>query len=87
MNNRFKKAKRMEILPVYLFDEVVRLKNKALARDSSNDFARRLLEEAGVVVTPGIGFGRYGEGYFRAALTVGEARLEEAIERIKKVPF
>ena len=54
---------------------------------SSSDFARRLLEEAGVVVTPGIGFGRYGEGYFRAALTVGEARLEEAIERIRKVPF
>jgi len=51
----------------------------------SRHFAKRLLEEAGVVVTPGIGFGKYGEGYFRAAMTVNEARIEEAIERIKKV--
>jgi LL-diaminopimelate aminotransferase len=54
---------------------------------TSRDFAKRLLEEAGVVVTPGIGFGKHGEGYFRAALTVSEARLEETIERIKKVQF
>jgi LL-diaminopimelate aminotransferase len=54
---------------------------------SSRDFAKRLLEEAGVVVTPGIGFGKHGEGYFRAALTVSEARLEETIERIKNVQF
>jgi len=51
----------------------------------SRHFAKRLLEEAGVVVTPGIGFGKYGEGYFRAAMTVSEARIEEAVERIKKV--
>jgi LL-diaminopimelate aminotransferase len=54
---------------------------------SSRDFSKKLLDEAGVVVTPGIGFGKYGEGYFRAALTVGEARLEEAIERIREIPF
>jgi LL-diaminopimelate aminotransferase len=53
--------------------------------ESSKEFARRLLEEAGVVVTPGVGFGQYGEGYFRAALTVDEARLEEALERIGKL--
>lgn len=51
----------------------------------SGEFARRLLDEAGVVVTPGAGFGTYGEGYFRAAMTVGEARLEEAVERIGRI--
>ena len=44
-----------------------------------------MLEEAGVVVTPGVGFGQYGEGYFRAALTVDETRLEEALERIRRI--
>lgn len=52
---------------------------------SSERFSRRMLEEAGVVITPGIGFGSCGEGYFRAALTVDEARLEEALERIRKL--
>jgi LL-diaminopimelate aminotransferase len=32
-----------------------------------------------------VGFGQYGEGYFRAALTVDEARLEEALERIRRI--
>lgn len=53
--------------------------------ESSKGFARRMLEEAGVVVTPGVGFGQYGEGYFRAALTVDETRLEEALERIRRI--
>jgi LL-diaminopimelate aminotransferase len=43
------------------------------------------LDHAGVVVTPGAGFGPCGEGYFRAALTVDEARLTEAIERIRRI--
>jgi LL-diaminopimelate aminotransferase len=55
------------------------------SREPSGNFARRLLDEAGVVVTPGAGFGGCGEGYFRAALTVSEARLEEAVERIRRV--
>jgi LL-diaminopimelate aminotransferase len=55
------------------------------ADEPSAAFARRLLDDAGVVVTPGAGFGPHGEGYFRAALTVGEARLAEAIERIRRV--
>jgi aminotransferase len=38
-----------------------------------------------VVLTPGIGFGRHGEGYFRAALSVSEERLEEALHRIRKM--
>jgi len=53
--------------------------------EPSARFARRLLDEAGVVVTPGAGFGPHGEGYFRAALTVGEARLTEALERIRRI--
>jgi len=50
----------------------------------SASVASMLLEEAGVVVTPGNGFGEAGEGYFRISLTVPEARLQEAGERIIK---
>jgi len=50
---------------------------------SSQEFVTYLLEETGVVVTPGSGFGKFGEGYFRIALTVNEERLQEAMERIK----
>jgi LL-diaminopimelate aminotransferase len=52
---------------------------------SSQSFAAEVLEKTGVVVTPGRGFGEYGEGYFRIALTVGADRLKEAMERIGKV--
>jgi LL-diaminopimelate aminotransferase len=45
-------------------------------------FARRALEEHGVVVLPGSAFGPAGEGYFRIALTVGPARLAEAAARL-----
>jgi LL-diaminopimelate aminotransferase len=44
-----------------------------------------VLEETGVVVLPGRGFGPAGEGYFRIALTVGATRLEEAARRIAGV--
>ncbi len=50
---------------------------------SSSRFAQFLLEEVGVVVTPGVGFGQYGEGYIRMALTVDKERLKEAVDRIK----
>jgi len=49
---------------------------------SSTDWAARLLREAGVVVTPGVGFGPAGEGYYRIALTVGKARIAEALGRL-----
>ncbi|MBW1673096.1 MAG: LL-diaminopimelate aminotransferase [Deltaproteobacteria bacterium] len=52
---------------------------------TSVDFTTRLLEEAGVVVTPGNGFGDPGEGYIRLALTKDESRLVEAIERIQNI--
>ncbi|MBI2549942.1 LL-diaminopimelate aminotransferase [Candidatus Woesearchaeota archaeon] len=51
---------------------------------TSAGFATHLLEKAGVVVTPGAAYGSYGEGYFRISLTVPDARLAEAMERIKK---
>lgn len=50
---------------------------------SSMKFASRLLE-AGVVVSPGIGFGKYGEGYVRFSITQPKERIEEACDRIKK---
>ena len=50
---------------------------------TSADLTERLLEDAGLVVTPGNGFGEPGEGYFRIALTQKRARLSEAVERLK----
>ncbi|MBD2845099.1 pyridoxal phosphate-dependent aminotransferase [Paenibacillus sp. IB182496] len=48
----------------------------------SVSFADRVLEEAGVVLAPGAGFGAHGEGYVRLGLLAGEERLREAIRRI-----
>jgi len=52
------------------------------------EFAKTLLERAGVLVVPGVGYGEYGEGYIRLSLTVtGDRdgdRVAEAIERIKR---
>ena len=48
-------------------------------------FQRRALEEAGVVVMPGSGFGAGGEGFFRVALTVATPRLVEGAARLGKV--
>ncbi|MDH7499730.1 MAG: LL-diaminopimelate aminotransferase [candidate division NC10 bacterium] len=52
---------------------------------TSAGFAALLLEQAGIVVTPGNGFGKHGEGFFRVALTVPESRIQEAIARIGKI--
>jgi LL-diaminopimelate aminotransferase len=50
----------------------------------SISFAEHVFEKTGVVITPGNGYGEYGEGYFRIALTVEKERIHEALERIKK---
>ena len=50
---------------------------------SSMELTERLIKEASVVVTPGVGFGEHGEGFIRFALTVDEERLKEAVERIR----
>jgi len=47
-------------------------------------FANFLLDKAGVVVTPGTGFGRYGEGFVRISLTTPDAVLERAMSRIEE---
>ena len=52
---------------------------------SSVDFATLMFEKAGVVIAPGASYGEYGEGYFRLVLTVPDDRLDEALDRIRKV--
>jgi LL-diaminopimelate aminotransferase len=52
--------------------------------ETSVGFADRLLDEAGVFVAPGMGYGTRGEGYVRFSLTVPDDRLAEAMERLTK---
>jgi len=54
---------------------------------TSSELTAKLLKETGIVTTPGVGFGKQGEGYIRFALTVDKKRLAEAVERIRKVQF
>lgn len=54
---------------------------------SSTDTCTKLLDEAAVVTTPGIGFGKSAEGFIRATLTVDTPRLVEAVERIGKLSW
>jgi alanine-synthesizing transaminase len=55
---------------------------EALRHLGSLEFARRLIDEAGVAVAPGIGFGPAGEGHVRIALIEDEPRIKLAAERI-----
>ncbi len=50
---------------------------------NSQEFAELLLEEAGVLIIPGIAFGKHGDGFVRIALVQEENMLLEAVERIK----
>lgn len=52
---------------------------------TSTELCGRLLDEADVVTTPGLGFGKSADGFIRAALTVETPRLLEAVERIGKL--
>ena len=54
---------------------------------TSTSCTAHLLDKAGVVTTPGNGFGEPGEGYVRMTLTTSKERLAEAVERIKKIGF
>ncbi|MEN6462004.1 MAG: LL-diaminopimelate aminotransferase [Syntrophomonas sp.] len=47
-------------------------------------FSEAVLEKAGVIVTPGSGYGDYGEGYVRIALTIDKQRMIEAFDRMEK---
>ncbi len=48
-------------------------------------FASHVLDEVGVNITPGVGFGAYGEGYFRLSVTAPDARLAEAMSRMENL--
>ncbi|NQU18703.1 LL-diaminopimelate aminotransferase [bacterium] len=61
----------------YLWSKIPRRFGKSI------DFAKILLSKADIVATPGVGFGKYGEGYIRFALTVSAQRIREAVERLK----
>jgi len=50
---------------------------------TSAEFTQELLEQAAVVVSPGTGYGPHGEGFVRISLTVPDARLQEAMARIR----
>jgi len=52
---------------------------------SSIQYAERLLEKTGIVATPGLGFGKYGEGYIRFSITQQTKRIEEAVVRLEKM--
>jgi len=56
-------------------------------KGSSVAFAADLLAKAGVVVTPGLGYGQAGEGYFRVSLTYGDSVIAEAMDRIASVGY
>ncbi len=51
---------------------------------TSGSFSEHLLDQAGVVVTPGLGYGPGGEGFVRLSLTTPDDRIAEAVERIQK---
>lgn len=68
-------------LPKATFYAWIKIPEKA----DSIKFASTLLERCDIVATPGVGFGRYGQGYIRMALTVQKERISEALGRIKKL--
>ena len=53
--------------------------------NDSMSCAKAFLDEADIVVTPGIGFGKAGEGYVRMALTLTVERIHQAVERLAKI--
>lgn len=53
--------------------------------ETSASFTEKMLEEAAVVITPGAAYGAAGEGFVRMSLTVPDARLEEAADRISRL--
>ncbi len=50
----------------------------------SVEFSKLLIEKAGIAVSPGLGFGEYGEGYIRIALVENEHRIRQAARNLKK---
>ena len=54
---------------------------------TSESFTTFLLDEADIVVAPGNGYGPSGEGFVRFSLTVPDDRLEEGVERLRRIAF
>jgi len=52
---------------------------------TSSDFAAAVMNQVGVIVTPGLGFGPSGDGHFRISLTTPDDRLEEGLDRLVRV--
>ncbi len=57
------------------------------AEVSSADAVKKIISEAGIVCTPGSGFGASGEGYVRFAATRDTGRIREALERLKELKW
>src|SRR3990170_229581 len=51
---------------------------------SAAAFAATVLERTGIVITPGAGYGRQGDGYVRLSMTVPDQRLDEALDRLSR---
>ncbi len=58
---------------------------ESFLEEGSLEFSKRLIEEAGVAVSPGIAFGEHGEGFVRIALVENEQRIRQAARNIKKL--
>jgi len=58
---------------------------KVPQKTDSIKFSKLLLDKADIIATPGVGFGKFGEGYIRMALTVSRERIIEAIQRLKRI--
>jgi alanine-synthesizing transaminase len=50
----------------------------------SLEFSKLLLEKADVAVSPGVGFGEYGEGYVRIAMVENEQRIRQAARNVRR---
>lgn len=51
---------------------------------TSSSFAAKLLEDSGIIVTPGNGFGENGEGFARISITIDTGRIDQAVDRLKE---
>lgn len=67
---------------MYLWVPTPRLEDGSA--EGSTEFALRVLESTGVVVTPGSAFGSGGEGFVRISLIAGDDRLDEALNRLRE---
>jgi LL-diaminopimelate aminotransferase len=83
--DRLSDAFRLLGLPAPRPDAAIYLWVPLPPRRTSADYAAWLLEKANLLVTPGAGFGRYGEGYLRVSLTVPEAGVREACRRLDRL--